>query len=146
MVLEVQLVPSRVSLRREQLKVSAIRRLPAGSTATPRGALRRAVPLLPSVVPEIPASPQMVLDTQFVPIGDSLRMVWLNESATYMLPAPSTVMPKGELKPAPLFVPSAQPSCGRCQKGSREPASVVATQLVPTGVSFRMLWFPSSAT
>ena len=81
-----------------------------------------------------------MVTTQFVPTGDTSRIVWLSVSATYRLPALSIATPTGKLKRAALFVPFALPEL------RARPARVVTTQLVPTCVTFRIVEFPSSAT
>ena len=89
---------------------------------------------MPSALPDKPAVPASVVTTPVVVI---FRTVWLLESATKTLPAPSTATPWGPLKWAPAPVPSALPD------KPAVPASVVTT---PVAVIFRMVWLSESAT
>src|ERR1035438_8539196 len=114
--------------------------LPAPSRPGQQGRLNRAALFVPSALPLTPAFPARVVTTQFVPTGVISRMVSLSPSATYTLPLVSTATPLGSLNRAALFVPSALPGLPAF------PASVVTTQVVPTGVTFRIAWLLASAT
>ena len=74
------------------LPESATKTLPAPSTATPLGQLKRAAAPVPSALPDEPAVPASVVTT---PAGVIFRMVLLPVSATKTLPAPSTATPWG---------------------------------------------------
>src|SRR5262245_306044 len=92
--------------------------LPAASTAMPRGVLKRAVEPFASVEPVEFASPATVDTT---PPGVILRIVWLNVSATYRLPALSTATSSGWLNCAIVPAPSVDPG------EEATPATVVTT-------------------
>src|SRR5438552_14832836 len=84
--------------------------------------------------------PAMVLETQLVPNGVSLRTDLFARSATYTLPLPSTATLAGPENLMSLLVPSSLPSL------PASPAIVLETQLVPAEVNLRMVLFPRSAT
>src|SRR5258708_3331118 len=113
---------------------------PEPSRATPIGLLNRAAPFVPSTLPETPANPTIVVTTQSGPWGVICRIVLLLKSATYTVSAPSTATPQGALKRAAPLVPSSEPAL------PGEPARVVTTQSVPTGVIFRTVELYKSVT
>src|SRR6266850_8001398 len=78
---------------------------------------------------DCPARPAMVLETQSPPVALSRRTVKLPASATNTLPPLSTATAEGLKKRAALLVPSSLPGL------PADPATVLETQLVPTGVS-----------
>ena len=82
--------PAGVIFRMSALPSSATKTLPAPSTATPQGLLRRAAAPVPSALPGEPAVPANVVTT---PVAVIFRMVWLLVSATKTLSAPSTATP-----------------------------------------------------
>src|SRR5205085_217234 len=71
------------------------------------------------------------------PLGVTLRIRWLPQSATYSVPAPSTARPQGDEKRALPPVPSALPGAPGL------PARVVTS---PAGVILRIVWLSRSAT
>ena len=81
-VLTTQLAPLGATFRIVWLRRSATKRLVALSTATPAGRLKRALVLVPSLLPLVLADPAMVLTTQLVPTGLSFRIVSFSVSAT----------------------------------------------------------------
>src|SRR6185312_3448216 len=97
--------------------------------------LNRAFEPIPSELPMIPGDPAIVLTTQFVPTGATLRMVEFWKSATTRLPALSSATPQGWLNEAALLVPSAAPMF------VGEPANVVT---IPFRLTFRTVLFHSS--
>src|SRR6185436_16595932 len=66
--------PAGVTLRIVELSASVTRRLPALSTATPVGRLKRASGPVPSALPDTNAVPAKVVTT---PAGVTLRTEWL---------------------------------------------------------------------
>src|ERR1035437_5927547 len=120
-------IPEFVIFRMVLLLVSATKTLPAPSTATPLGNLKRAAAPVPSALPDEPAVPASVVTT---PLGVIFRMVLLFVSATKTLPAPSTATPEGDQKRAAAPVPSALPY---------EPADPASVVTAPVGVIFRMV-------
>src|SRR5215471_3147644 len=105
--------------------------LPLPSTATPRGALKRASLPAPSLVPGPPAIPANVLMT---PAELTWRMVLFSESATQRRPLGEEATPSGPLKVP--FEPSARPVTPDI------PASVFCTQFVPLAMIFRIVASP----
>ena len=96
------------------LPVSATYTLPALSTATPQDSrTARRCPCRPRC--RLPATPASVVTT---PAGVTFRIVLLQVSATYTLPALSTATPSGWQNRAALPVPSALPEASR-QPGQR---------------------------
>ena len=110
--------PPDAIFRIARLFESATYTLPALSTATPAGPLKRAAAPVPSAVPGLPAVPASVVTT---PPDVIIRIVWLPVSPTYTLPAASTATPTGALKCAPSPVPSVLPLM------PASPANVVTT-------------------
>src|SRR5438874_4808771 len=70
--------PAGVTLRLVELSAPVTRTLPALSTATPVGRLKRASGPVPSALPETNAVPATVVTT---PAGVTLRIEWLPSSA-----------------------------------------------------------------
>ena len=118
------------------LLVSATKRLPLPSTATPQGYLNRAATPVPSAEPPNPAIPARVVTALVA--TTILRMVWLQVSATIRLPLPSAATPLGQpncaSSPVPLLSPD-EPAV---------PARVVTSPVATT--ILRMVWLPESAT
>src|SRR5262245_52855791 len=131
-VVTTQLVPEGVILR-IVLFVCATKRVAELFNAMATGPEKRAPLLVPSALPAVPARPAQVVTTQLVPTVVTFRIVLLYVSATYTLPALSTAAPYGVLKRALAFVPSLVPG-----KERPAPATIVTTQFVPCGVTFRI--------
>src|SRR5262249_22960145 len=127
-----QLVPEGWSFRIVLFPASVTQRLPETSTAIPAGELKRALEFVPLALPADPARPATVVTTQLAPDGVILRIV-LFVSATKRVPALFTAMATGPENRALLLVPSALPTV------PARPAKVVTTQLVPDGVTFRIV-------
>ena len=71
--------PAEVILRTVWLPLSATWKVPEASKAMAFGVLKRALPPVASVLPEVPASPAKVVTSPLVAI---FRMAWLPLSAT----------------------------------------------------------------
>jgi hypothetical protein len=84
---------ARTIFRIVELPVSATKRLPAPSSATPRGWSNSAAAPVPSALPGVSGEPASVVT---IPVAMAIfRIVLLPESATKRLPAPSLVRPAG---------------------------------------------------
>ena len=92
----VVIVPPALTLRMRWLLVSAMKRLPEPSTATPWGPLSCAADAGPLSPPKPwPLVPATVV---IVPSASTLRMRWLLVSAMKRLPEPSTATPCGSVE------------------------------------------------
>jgi len=132
-VLVVQFVPERVNIRMVSLSVSATYRFPFPSIVMPVGCANCAPLPVPSMEPDCPGDPAMVVVVHAVPENEISRMVSLAVSATKILSEPSTVIPLGTRNSAAAPAPSADPPTPGV------PAIVATFQLVPDGVSSRMV-------
>src|SRR5262249_43096158 len=91
---------------------------------------------VPSVLPDIPADPAMVVTAPLATI--TRRIVLFPASATSRFPSPSVARTVGDEKRAAAPVPSVAPDT------PADPATVVTAPVATT--TFRMMWFRESAT
>ena len=124
-----------VKIRMRRFPTSAMRRLPAPSTARPPGEARRASAAGPPS-PLKPYSPVPAIVVR-VPEESTRRIRLFRLSAMKRLPAPSTTTPSGRCNCTATAGPWSP-----LKPGSPVPATVV---MVPERSTRRMRWFPESA-
>jgi len=112
------------------------RLLPPGAVPIPEGLRNSDACPVPSANPGVPAKPARVVTT---PLCVTFRTVWFPVSHRNS-EVPSLVIPEGDRKRASGPVPSAEPGVPDV------PARVVTSPNAAVTTTWRMVWFPVSAT
>ena len=125
--------PAEVTLRTASLPLSAMKTLPDGSTATPKGLFKRA----PVAGPKSPLKPAVPVPAIVVmmPLVATLRTTLESRSAMKTLPAASMAMPMGKFSCARVAGPPSPelPARPLPAKRVRTPAAVDLEDRVQAG-------------